>query len=404
MAIIAMPLIVPDRVLETTTTVGTGSLALAGAVTGYNSFSSGVGANNTCFYALDSQSSSEWEVGLGTLDSLGTTLARTSILSSSNGNAVVNLSAGTKRVYVTYPGNFVIPSTGYIGANNNSPPNYTPGGRLTLTSNEPLLDGTRTTLYYTPYTSDLVYLTTSTGYWRPYNFSEISFSLSGPTTGSVNDIFLYDNAGTLTLERSTAFTGGTSRVDAISLRNGVYVKSSDPTRLWLGTIRWTGSGTVAESATTGRFVWNAYNRVLKTLEWNYGLSGTVATSTVLGPVSGTASRIQFVCGLSSAEAVHLFLSANCIGTTNGGAGVTVNLGFGVNTTTAFTAQKRIFQQVVNSTTRFGGSFSYNFVPSLGYSYVSFNRVCVTAGAAPTFLGSSGSSGDGGPTMKGLFWC
>lgn len=398
-----MPILMADRVLETTTTVGTGSLALAGAVTGYNSFSSGVGANNTCFYALDSQSSSEWEVGLGTLDSLGTTLARTSILSSSNGNAVVNLSAGTKRVYVTYPGNFVIPSTGYIGANNNSPPNYTPGGRLTLTSNEPLLDGTRTTLYYTPYTSDLVYLTTSTGYWRPYNFSEISFSLSGPTTGSVNDIFLYDNAGTLTLERSTAFTGGTSRVDAISLRNGVYVKSSDPTRLWLGTIRWTGSGTVAESATTGRFVWNAYNRVLKTLEWNYGGGVGVATSTVLGPFS-SSSRVQFVCGLSSAEAVHLFLSANCTGTTNGGAGVTVNLGFGVNTTTAFTAQKRIFQQVVNSTTRFGGSFSYNFVPSLGYSYVSFNRVCVTAGAAPTFVGGSASSGDGGPTMKGLFWC
>jgi len=402
-----MPLIMPDRVLETTTTVGTGSLSLAGAVTGYNSFSNAVGANNTCFYALDSQSSSEWEVGLGTLDSLGTTLARTSILSSSNSNSVVNLSAGTKRVYVTYPGSFVIPSAGYIGANNNSPPNYTPGGRLTLVSNEPLLDGSGTTLYYTPYTSDLVYLTTSTGYWRPYNFSQISFSLSGPTTGAVVDIFLYNNAGTLTLERSTSFSGsgaGTTRVDAISLINGVYVKTSDPTRLYVGTVRYTGSATVSEAAESGRFVWNAYNRVMKTLEYNFGSGGTVAAGGTIAPVSSTVSRVQFVCGLSSAEAVHLFLSANCTGTTNGGAGVTVDLGFGVNTTTAFSAQRRIFQQVVNSSTRFGGAFAYNFVPTLGYSFVSFNRVSSSGGAYPNLIGGSSGAGDGGITMKGIFWC
>jgi hypothetical protein len=97
-----MPLVLADRVKETTTTTGTGTLTLAGAATGFQSFSA-IGNGNTTYYAISSSSGSEWEVGIGTYTSSGTTLARTTILASSNGGSAVNLSAGTKDVFVTYP-------------------------------------------------------------------------------------------------------------------------------------------------------------------------------------------------------------------------------------------------------------------------------------------------------------
>jgi hypothetical protein len=98
-----MALVLADRVKETSTTTGTGTLTLAGASTGFQSFSV-IGNGNTCYYTITNQTvPSEWEVGIGTYTSAGTTLARTTILASSNAGSVVTLSAGTKDVFVTYP-------------------------------------------------------------------------------------------------------------------------------------------------------------------------------------------------------------------------------------------------------------------------------------------------------------
>tara|TARA_R110000868_G_scaffold261669_3_gene519831 strand:- start:5093 stop:5572 length:480 start_codon:yes stop_codon:yes gene_type:complete len=95
-----MPLVVKDRVQETSTTTGTGTFTLAGAVTGFQSFSA-IGNANTTYYAI--VGGSEWEVGIGTYTSSGTTLSRDTILESSNSGSAVNFSAGTKNVFVTYP-------------------------------------------------------------------------------------------------------------------------------------------------------------------------------------------------------------------------------------------------------------------------------------------------------------
>jgi hypothetical protein len=97
-----MPLVIKDRVKETSTTTGTGTFTLAGAVTGFQSFSA-IGNGNTTFYTIALQGGSEWEVGIGTYTSSGTTLSRDTILSSSNSGNAVNFSAGTKEVFVTYP-------------------------------------------------------------------------------------------------------------------------------------------------------------------------------------------------------------------------------------------------------------------------------------------------------------
>jgi len=95
-----MALIVKDRVQETSTTTGTGTLTLAGAVTGFQSFSV-IGNANTTYYAIVMDSS--FEIGIGTYTSSGTTLSRTTVLESSNAGSLVNFSAGTKSVFCTYP-------------------------------------------------------------------------------------------------------------------------------------------------------------------------------------------------------------------------------------------------------------------------------------------------------------
>jgi len=95
-----MALVVKDRVQETTVTVGTIALVLAGAVSGFQSFSV-IGNGNTTYYAV--VGGTEWEVGIGTYTALGTVLSRDTILESSNGGTAVNFSAGTKNVFVTYP-------------------------------------------------------------------------------------------------------------------------------------------------------------------------------------------------------------------------------------------------------------------------------------------------------------
>ena len=97
-----MAFVVADRVQETTTSTGTGTITLAGAVTGFQSFAA-VGNGNTTFYAIADQTGSDWEVGVGTYTSSGTTLSRDTVLSSSNSGSLVNFSAGTKNVFVTLP-------------------------------------------------------------------------------------------------------------------------------------------------------------------------------------------------------------------------------------------------------------------------------------------------------------
>lgn len=98
-----MALVVKDRVKETTATTGTGTLTLAGALTGFQSFSSALSDGDTTYYAIFESSTGEWEVGLGTFTASGTTLARTTVLASSNSGSAVNLTAGSAEVFITEP-------------------------------------------------------------------------------------------------------------------------------------------------------------------------------------------------------------------------------------------------------------------------------------------------------------
>jgi len=99
-----MAFVVADRVKETTSTTGTGTVTLLGASAGFQSFAV-IGDTNTTYYTIAAQSGNEWEVGIGTYTSSGTTLARTTVFSNSSGTqpSALSFSAGAKDVFVTYP-------------------------------------------------------------------------------------------------------------------------------------------------------------------------------------------------------------------------------------------------------------------------------------------------------------
>jgi hypothetical protein len=111
-----MALVIANRVKETTTTAGTGTVTLLGASTGFQSFAV-IGDANTTYYAIVGQTGNEWEVGVGTYTSSGTTLARTTVLANSAGTqpTALTFSAGTKDVFVTYPSEYSVSSTNNPG-------------------------------------------------------------------------------------------------------------------------------------------------------------------------------------------------------------------------------------------------------------------------------------------------
>jgi hypothetical protein len=96
-----MAFVLADRVLETSTSTGTGSFVLAGARDGYQSFTDALANGDTTYYTITD--GTDWEVGLGTWTESSATLARTTVLSSSNSGSAVNFGAGTKEVFISYP-------------------------------------------------------------------------------------------------------------------------------------------------------------------------------------------------------------------------------------------------------------------------------------------------------------
>ena len=110
-----MALVVADRIKETTSTTGTGTYTLGGASTGFEAFSV-IGNGNTTYYCCTD--GTDFEVGIGTYTLSGTTLARTTILQSSNSDSAINWGSGTRDIFVTQPAEKAVyrDASGYIDA------------------------------------------------------------------------------------------------------------------------------------------------------------------------------------------------------------------------------------------------------------------------------------------------
>lgn len=96
-----MAFVVSDRVREITTVTGTGPATPTGAYTGFTTFADAIGTGNTTFYVITNNALGEWEVGAGTFN--GTTVSRDTVFTSSNANALVPFSAGTKDIFCDLP-------------------------------------------------------------------------------------------------------------------------------------------------------------------------------------------------------------------------------------------------------------------------------------------------------------
>jgi hypothetical protein len=137
-------------------------------------------------------------------------------------------------------------------------------GRLTLESGVPVSttnQTAKTTIYFTPYQGNCISVYDGMT-WVCHQFTELSLALGTLVADKNYDVFVYDNAGTLTLELGAAWTSDIARADAVSLQDGILVKTGALTRKLLGTIR-TTSTTTTEDSLTKRLVSNVYNRKIR---------------------------------------------------------------------------------------------------------------------------------------------
>lgn len=210
-----------------------------------------------------------------------------------------------------------------------------PTGRLTTESGVPVSTSDRTsqsTIYYTPFNGNSIHLFDGT-LWQPFNFTERSLALSGLTADKNYDVFLYDNAGTLTLELSAAWTNDTTRADALATQDGVYVKDGAATRRWLGVIRTTSTSTIEDSE-TNRFVWNLYNQTARVCKSSAAISTshTYSTGALREWNAGSGFvRAQFISGFAGLGVAVGFFSYM----SRGGAGLAGAVSPGLNSTTSY---------------------------------------------------------------------
>jgi len=207
-------------------TPGTGTITLAGAETGYQSFATAFGANANVDILIEEGGA--WEIARDcTYTHSGTTVTRGTIEASSTGSAVSFTSAA--KVYE-------IETAERIRRHNTLLQGVTPGGRLTLTPGVPVTISDvvgATTVYYTPFVHDVVILWDGAG-WVPTTFTEKSLALGTVISVMPYDVFGYLNAGELALEK-LVWTSTTARATGVTLQYGRYCKADDKTRLYLGT-------------------------------------------------------------------------------------------------------------------------------------------------------------------------
>lgn len=214
-------------------------------------------------------------------------------------------------------------------------------GRLTLETGVPVSTSDqigKTTIYFTLHNGNRISLWDGTR-WDLYTFTERSLALGTLTSGKNYDVFIFDNAGTLTLELSAAWSTDTARTDALTTQDGIYLKSGLTNRRYLGTIR-TTAATTTEDSKTKRFVWNMYNQVPRKLrKAEPGDSWTYASSTYRYINNNTNDPVvRAIVGKTgfcyASIFVDMSISVASVGANAGNVGIGVGAGSGSTTNEA----------------------------------------------------------------------
>lgn len=258
------------------------------------------------------------------------------------------------------------------------------GGRLTASSGNPIYDVTNaSTLYYTPYLHGLVSLYDGVA-WNTYSFSQLTLG-SSLSYATIYDIFLYNNAGTLTLQ-AEPWTGAARNV-ALVRQDGVWVKTGYLGYLFLGSVYCDGSMYLQDTkggldaAYGKRCIWNMYNRVKRPLYCGDSTNSWTYTTATWRQVRASANnQVEFMIGLSE-DAVFSIANARAVNTS-----AVFATGIGVNSTS------------VNSATTTAGSGStgvaqgasavYSGLPGIGYNYLAWLEISQAANTT-TWYGDNG---------------
>jgi hypothetical protein len=203
-----MALVLANRVQETTTTSGTGSVTLSGAVSGFQTFAV-IGNGNTCYYTITDGNA--WEVGIGTYSTTGPTLARTTILSNSNGNtSPITLSANVKNVFVTYPSE---KSINLDASGNASPLGTIASGTWQGTTIGLAYGGTGQTTANAAFNALAPSQTGNSGKYLTTNGTDTSWAVNasgdvtGPSSATANGIALFDGTTGKLIKNSSSTDG-----------------------------------------------------------------------------------------------------------------------------------------------------------------------------------------------------
>jgi len=280
-----MAFVIADRVRETSTTTGTGNFTLAGAVDRFRTFDSVLDTGDTTYYTIADQSGVGWEVGIATFTS-PSTLARTTILSSSNGGSAVNFGAGSKDVFITLPASRTV--TSVDGGSTGLTPSTASYGAISLGGTLVAANGGTGQSSYT--IGDLLYASGTTALSKLADVATGSALISGgvataPSWGKigltthVSGTLPVANGGTGT---TTAFTAGSVVFAGAS---GVY--SQDNSNLfWDDTNNRLGVGTTSpgSSIETTRAVAAAFFVNPTTVSANYTIPTNYNAMTA-GPIT-----------------------------------------------------------------------------------------------------------------------
>ena len=334
-----MAFVIADRVRETSTTAGTGNFTLAGAVDRFRTFDSVLDTGDTTYYTISDQSGVGWEVGIATFTS-PSTLARTTILSSSNGGSAVDFGAGSKDVFITLPASRTV--TSVDGGSTGLTPSTASYGAISLGGTLVAANGGTGQSSYT--IGDLLYASGTTALSKLADVAIGSALISGgvataPSWGKigltthVSGTLPVANGGTGT---TTAFTAGSVVFAGAS---GVYSQDNSNlfwddsnNRLGVGTATPVSSietnGTITAptlAATNLKHASSASNNIVLDNSGNTAVGGTLSFNSGYGSAA-TAYGCRAWVNFNGTGAVAIRASGNVTSITDNGTGdYTVNI-------------------------------------------------------------------------------